>query len=174
MKQQIMKTALAALDAKLSSPLTLLIGGGAAMLLAHQIPLSTMDIDGLPTQSGIDPGELDRFVKEVAKELKINAHWLNSYFNTFTYTIPRDYKTRIVGVFKGKHLLVNALGKEDLLIMKCFSGREKDIGHARALILKNVDIDFVDNYIQGLADKNFPGASEALDFLDDVKEQVGI
>jgi len=162
-----------ALDEKLKVPAKIIIGGGAAMILAHDIPLSTMDIDGLLVSSAIEPAELDPLVKKVAQELKINPHWFNSYFGTFTYTIPADYEKRLIDVFGGKNLKVSAFGIEDLLIMKCFSGREKDIGHARALALKCKNLKFVDDHIQGLADKGLPGSKEALDFFDDVRDRIG-
>lgn len=126
--------ALEALDRELNGKSEILIGGGAAMLLAHHVPLTTMDIDGVLLKSALTPAELDPLVKKVGHDLRISAHWFNDYINTFTYTIPKDFRSRLVAVYKGKKLTVVALGKEELLIMKCFSGREKDIGHARALI----------------------------------------
>ena len=168
-----MLKAFGALDERLKKPAEILIGGGAAMILAHQIPLSTMDVDGLLVNSEVTPADIDPLVKKVAQELKINPHWFNSYFNTFTYTIPADYETRLISVYKGKNLKVSAFGVEDLLIMKCFAGREKDIGHARALAAKCSNLNFVDDHIHGLSGKGVPGAKEALDFLDDIRDQIG-
>lgn len=168
-----MLKAFSVLDKKLASPAKILIGGGAAMLLAHNVPLSTMDIDGLLTETAMTPAELDPLIKEVAKELKINPHWFNSYFNTFTYTIPSDYEERLKKVYKGKFLKVYAFGLEDLLIMKCFSGREKDVGHAKALIRNGADISVAEGHIQKLFEKKVPRADSALDFLDELKDQTG-
>lgn len=173
MDKETMLRAFKALDSRLKRPAEILIGGGAAMLLAHNVPLSTMDIDGLLNHTEVTPAELDPLVKKVAHELKINPHWFNSYFGTFTFVIPRDYEKRLVPVYKGRNLKVMAFGLEDLLIMKCFSGREKDIGHAKALIKSGADLAYVDGHIQALADKGVPKASEALDFLDDIRDQLG-
>jgi hypothetical protein len=63
---------------------------------------------------------------------------------------------------------VMALGVEDLLIMKCFAGREKDIGHARALLKKGPDLALVDGRIHQLIEKGIQGAREAGDFFDDL------
>lgn len=167
-----MLKAFEALDGHLRQPAQIVIGGGAAMILAHGIALSTMDVDGLLVNSELTPAEIDPHVKKVAQDLKINPHWFNSYFSTFTYTIPSDYEKRLVTVYKGKNLKVLAFGVEDLLIMKCFSGREKDIGHARALMAKCGSLNSVDDHIQKLADKGIPGASEALDFFDDIRDQM--
>jgi hypothetical protein len=169
MEKNIMIRALEALDGVLKDKAHIIIGGGAAMLLAHGVPLSTMDIDGLLVKSAITPAQLDPLVKKVGRELKIGAHWYNDYINTFTYTIPKDFRDRLVVVYKGKMLTVEAFGKEDLLIMKCFSGREKDIGHARALLKKGADIELVESHIKKLKEKGLPGAGEALNFLEEVR-----
>jgi len=63
---------------------------------------------------------------------------------------------------------VMALGVEDLLVMKCFAGRDKDVGHARALLRKGPDLAIVDSRIQQLIEKGIKGAREAGDFLDDL------
>lgn len=166
-KEEILK-AFGALDAKLEKPLILLIGGGSAMLLAHNVSLSTHDVDGLPLNSSITPAELDKLVKVVASELSINGQWYNDYFNTFTYALPPDFKDRLVDVFKGKNLLVKALGAPDLLIMKCFAGREKDIGHARALLKRGADYKLVERHIEKLMQKGLPGSRAAFEFLEDL------
>ncbi|MFH1874863.1 MAG: DUF6036 family nucleotidyltransferase [Pseudomonadota bacterium] len=173
MEKQIMIKALQALDKRLKEPVQILVGGGAAMLLAHGVSLTTMDIDGLLINTQVTPAELDALVKKVAQDLGINPQWFNTYFSTFTYTIPGDYKDRLKKIFSGKKLSVLAFGLEDLLIMKCFSGREKDIGHARVLVKKGADLELVENHIQKLLEKGLPNAQEALDFLDDIREQVG-
>ena len=170
----MMLRAFGSLDKRLKTPVEILIGGGAAMLLAHKVPLSTMDIDGLLVHCEVSPAELDPLIKKVAQELKINPHWFNSYFGTFTFVIPKDYEKRLIPVYKGMNLKVMAFGLEDLLIMKCFSGREKDIGHVKALIKGGADLNLVEGHVQTLADKGVPKASEALDFLDDIRDQLGV
>lgn len=174
MNKEIMLKAFERLDQYLTEPSEILIGGGAAMLLAYDVPLSTMDIDGLLVQGKITPAELDPLIKKVGKDIGINPHWFNSYFDSYTFTVPADYKKRLKLLYEGKNLKVSALGLEDLLIMKCFAGREKDIGHAKAIIKKGVNLEFVDEHIQSLAEKGLPGAAKALDFLDDIKDQLGV
>lgn len=173
MKKNIMLKAFEALDAKLTESVVMLIGGGAAMLLAHDIALTTMDVDGLPLQSKLSPAELDPLIKEVAQELGISGHWYNDYFNTFTHTLPSDFRDRLKTVFQGNHLTVSALSLEDLLIMKCFAGREKDIGHARVLIKRGANLDIVEKRIDELIDKGLPDALKASDFLADLINQMG-
>ncbi len=177
MKSDLMKQALSTLDQKLcrakSSKLKLLIGGGSALALAHDIPLHTADIDGVPFKSDMDLSVLDKLVKETGLELKISLDWLNPYFGTFLMSLPSDYGDRLIQVYKGKYLEAYALGLNDLLIMKCFAGREKDIPHSKALIKKGADIDFTQDHIESLIAKKIPGAESALNFLLEVEDQIG-
>jgi hypothetical protein len=65
---------------------------------------------------------------------------------------------------------VQALGADDILLMKCFAHRKKDIPHARALVRKGADSNRVALRIEELALKKLPGTREALDFLDEILE----
>lgn len=169
-----MEAALKGLEAELKTPLKLLIGGGAAFVLAHRIPLTTNDIDGIPYQTTLTAAQLDPAVKRVASKLNIPADWLNTYFATFTYSLPKDYGGRLVPVYRGKKLTALALAKEDLLIMKCFAGREKDIPHARALLKKGLDTSLVSGHLHQCLQEGLPNAQAALDFFYDLCEQLGI
>ncbi len=176
-KLDLMKKALARLDQKLNAAqikdVKLLIGGGGAFGLAYQVPLHTADIDGVPFQSKITQAQLDPFVKESGRELEISPDWLNPYFETFLGSLPSDYGSRLVEVFRGKSLVVFALGLEDLLVMKCFAGREKDMPHAKILLRKGANINFVEAHLRSLLQKSYPGAQNALDFLLEAEDQVG-
>lgn len=148
----------------------LIIGGGGAMILAHHFPLATIDLDAIP--KGIELSELDRYVKKVAEELQMPPDWLNPYYASFSHTLPSDYGQRLISVFSGKVLKALALGKEEMLIMKCFAHRQKDVGHAKALIKQNANVKTVEAHIESLKKKGIPGAQEALDFLDDLLDQI--
>lgn len=160
-----MRLALAALDRILPRRLQLLVGGGGAMLLAHGFPLATADIDAVP--KGMSSDELSPYVEAVAREMELPGDWLNPWFSSYTYVLPDDYSQRLIEVFLGKNLTALALGKEDLLIMKCFAHRRKDVPHARALIRGGAKTEFVYECIERLAKRHLPGTSEALDFLDE-------
>ncbi|MCC7442771.1 MAG: hypothetical protein IT285_14140 [Bdellovibrionales bacterium] len=128
-----MRKALGALDARLTVDVSLLVGGGGAMVLAHCFKLSTMDIDAVP--KGISLVDLDVHVKAVATELRLPPDWLNPYYGSFTHTLPADFESRVVEVFRGKRLTARALGgwvgrrqaERDLRRFGCRSrGRTKD------------------------------------------------
>lgn len=169
-----MLSAFKSLDSKLKTRAKLLLGGGGAMVLAYGFPVATMDLDAVFFKSPITEADVHKEIQDVAEELSLPKDWLNPYFGTFLYTLPKDYDSRLKIVYKGKRLTVFALGSEDLLIQKCFAGREKDIGHARALIKKGVNIEFVIHHIRELIDLSIPQAQEASDFLDDLLDELEV
>ena len=169
--KDIMTSALNALNIKigerLNKKITLIMGGGGAMILAHRFPLGTTDIDAIP-KAGITHDELDPMVKEIAVALSLPPDWLNPYFSNFVTNLPSDYQVRLISVFDEKFLQVQALGKEDMLIMKCFAHRKKDIGHARALFKLGANIDFVQTQLEKLNHQKIPEAAAALKFLEEI------
>ncbi|MCM2278647.1 MAG: hypothetical protein NDJ89_11290 [Oligoflexia bacterium] len=126
-----MKKALSRLDQLLTQPVTLIVGGGGAMILAHEFPLATSDLDAVP--KGMDIHALDPLVKQIAKEQGLPPDWLNPYFSTYAHTLPTDYQERLIEVFSGDALKALALGKKDLLSMKCFADFQKGFEHGRSL-----------------------------------------
>jgi hypothetical protein len=162
-----LRGAFEALDARLDRPLTLVIGGGTAMLLAHGVAVRTTDVDAYPASGGMD--WLTPHVHAVAAALGLAPDWLNPHFETFAHVLPRDYAARLVPVFTGASLRAVALGAEDLLVMKCFAGREKDVGHARALLARLKQPEVVERRIEELMDRGVAGALDAADFLDDLR-----
>jgi hypothetical protein len=163
-----------AIDARLSVDAHLVVGGGAAMSLAYGHPLATEDVDAFAARGGLSMAELDGAAREVAAKMGLAPDWLNAHFVTFTHVLPSDYGTRLREVFHGAHLVVSALGPEDLLVMKCFSGRDKDRGHARKLLNLVTDLDIVSAHLDALIEKRVPGARRAADWFDDLRDEVGV
>ncbi len=155
------------LDAALPAPVTLIVGGGTALMLAYRVPVRTTDVDAYP-RSG-SPDDLESYVKAVARREQLPADWINPHFATFAHVLPKDYGSRLRSVFSGERLNVEALGPEDLLVMKCFAGRAKDVGHARALLKLKPNLQIVEARLQELIDRHVPGAEDAADFLDDLE-----
>lgn len=168
LNKEIMLKALMALEKKLPKKLNLIVGGGGALLLTDIFPLTTTDIDAIPQGMSLD--EVGTLVKEVALELSIPGDWLNPWFSSFTHVLPDDFRDRLVSVYKGPSLTVDALGCDDILIMKCYAHREKDVSHARALIRKGANIDSVADRILYLKKKKIPQSDAALNFLEEIIE----
>ncbi|HEY6098223.1 MAG TPA: DUF6036 family nucleotidyltransferase, partial [Anaeromyxobacter sp.] len=163
-----LRGAFQAVDRLLDRPITLIVGGGTAMMLAYNLPVRTMDVDAYPREAPLD--EILPAIRAVAKELGLPPDWINPHFETFAYVLPPDYGSRLRPVFEGERLRALALGVEDLLVMKCFAGREKDVSHARALLKRDPDLGLVERRLQELADRGISGAQDALDFFDDLTE----
>jgi hypothetical protein len=164
----ILDRAFRALDARLPRRLTLVVGGGTAMRLAYGLPVRTTDVVAYPISGSLD--DLAEEIRAVARELGLASDWLNPHFETFAHVLPEDYGSRLRPIFAGIRLQVKALGVEDLLVMKCFAGREKDVGHARALLRRKPDLALVDRRIEALIEKGVSGAADAADFLDDLRD----
>jgi hypothetical protein len=165
--------AFAEIDARLDGDTHLVVGGGAAMSLAYGHPLTTEDVDAFAARGGLSMAQLDTAAREVAAKLDLAPDWLNAHFVTFTHVLPSDYGARLREAFRGAHLVVSALGPEDLLVMKCFSGRDKDRGHARRLLDVVMDLDVVSAHLDALIEKRVPGAQRAADWFDDLCDEVG-
>lgn len=167
-----MRNALKALDKHLTKHTQLLVGGGAAMALAYNLPLATADVDGLVFRSEITQAELTPLVHKVSDEQHLPKDWLNGHFNTFLYALPQDYSARLRSVYEGRHLKVFAVGREDMVILKCMAGRDKDFPHARALMKQGLDRRIVEDHLQLLIDRGIPKAEQAMAFFDELCDQV--
>jgi len=169
-----MLDALRRLDSEMDTSARLIVGGGAAMVLAYDHPLATQDVDAFAARGGLRMADLDRMAKRVAAEIHIAPDWLNSHFETFTGVLPDDYAERLRNVYQGEHLQVDALGPEDLLVMKCFAGRDKDRPHARRLLRIARDLRIVDQHLSALVDRRYPKADQAADYFDDLRDDEGV
>lgn len=158
------------LDSLLKKPVKLILGGGTAMIMGHQFPLSTSDVDAVSKNSSLL--EIENEIKQVGAELNLPADWLNPHFSSFMFVLPHDFETRLINVFDKKFLSVFSLGSEDMILMKCFAHRAKDIGHTKFLLKKNANLKIVENQIELLKQKKIVGAKEAFDFLDGILEEI--
>jgi hypothetical protein len=163
---EALRAAFEELDRTLDRPVSLVVGGGTAMMLAHGVPVRTTDVDAYPRDAPFE--EIQPAIRAVARRLGLRPDWVNPHFETFAHVLPADYGARLRPLFRGKRLAVEALGVEDLLVMKCFAGREKDVGHARALLRRGPDLGLVERRLHELAERRVKGAREALDFFDDL------
>lgn len=107
-----------------------------------------------------------------SRDLNLPGDWLNPYFSTFSHVLPLDYKTRLIRVFNSPTLVMDALGQTDLLVMKCFAHRSKDISHAKALIQGGADLKIVEARIEALKSRRIPGCRQAFEFLDEIIEMT--
>ncbi len=145
----------------------LVVGGGASMLLAHGFPGKTTDVDAIPTNAKFE--DIKILAEKIAQALNIDHDWLNPHFQTYTIYLPPDAMTRVQRVYSGKNLVVDALGAEDILIMKLMAGRSKDRSHIKHLLKMNPDLSIVEERLHELKEKNIYAklAVQALDLLEE-------
>jgi hypothetical protein len=147
----------------------LVVGGGTSMLLAHGFPGKTNDVAAAPI-SATNFEDLKVLAEKVAKILKLDHDWLNPYFQAYTIYLPADAKNRYARIYDGKNLIVEALGAEDVLIMKLMAGRAKDHAHIRHLLKMELTLKIVEQRLEELK-KLYPKESQkALDLLDEYQE----
>lgn len=144
----------------------LIIGGGSAVICSYGFLLGTADVDAIIKKAELS--EVDKSIKSLPQK------WLNTWFSSFTHYLPADYEKRLNILFKGEKILAKTFGKEDLLILKCFSHRAKDVSHVKILIKKQADIKLVENHIKKLIKKNLPKAKKALNFLYDILDEMDL
>ena len=173
MDKDAMLRAFEVLDARAPGSTHLIVGGGAAMILAYDHRLATDDVDAFAAKGSMRLADLDGAAKEVARAIDAQPDWLNAHFESYTGVLPQGYSERLRRVFEGKSLTVDALGPEDLLIMKCFAGRDKDRPHARRLLVLAENLDLVDAHLSLLIERRYPGAQRAADVFDDLREEAG-
>ncbi len=167
-KNRVFK-ALKRLDELAPHSFEMIIGGGVAMLCAYDSPLHTWDVDAILKHITLD--KIKKSVLQVAKELNLPADWLNSWFSSFTHNLPSDFSKRLQLLFKGKKITAYALGKEDLLILKCCAHRPKDKGHARILIRKKANHHFVMKHLEQLLKKKLLPDTKPIEFLEDLLDE---
>jgi len=169
----MLRSAFEALDRHAPSATHLVIGGGAAMVAAYDYRPSTRDVvDATSVGGGLGLADLDAAAKRVARELDLEPDWLNPYFEVYTSVLPPDYGTRLVRVYEGERLRVDALGPEDLLLVKCFAGRDRDRPHLRKLLRLAKDLAVVERRLTELGERGVMGASRAADVFDDLRDEM--
>ena len=167
-KNRVFK-ALKRLDELVPHAFDMIIGGGVAMLCAYDSPLHTWDVDAILKHITLD--QIKKPVEQVSKELNLPIDWLNSWFSSFTHNLPPDFQNRLKLIFHGKKITAYALGKEDILILKCCAHRTKDIGHARILIRKKANHHFVMKHLEQLLKKKILPDSKPIEFLEDLLDE---
>lgn len=154
-----------------SKKVTLLVGGAGALVGCYNYKEKTTDVDALPLGSSLD--EISVELKQIADDFQLPADWLNPHFSTFTLYLPSDYKKRCRRFFEAPALAVDALGPEDLMIMKLMAGRTKDQSHIRFLMKqKPLDLSVVENRLNELVALFPREAKKALDLFDDIQEDM--
>ena len=104
---------------------TLIVCGGAALLVMNVIHRRTRDIDVIAPE--LDP-TLKTIAKHIGNEFDLSENWLNNGPASLMSDLSSGWQERCHTIFKGKALELRSLGREDLLASKLFAfcDREDD------------------------------------------------
>ena len=148
----------------------LLVGGAGALVGVYNYRDSTSDVDAIALGASLD--DFARELSEVGAKFSLPPDWMNPHFSTFTIYLPKDYKKRCLRFFESSSLTADALGPEDLMIMKLMAGRTKDQSHLRFLMKEGpVDLTIVENRLTELKALFPKEAEDALNLFDDLQDE---
>ncbi len=168
-----LRTALRALDEHLNWPSQarlVLIGGAAAILTGLLRSRVTVDCDVVHHEPKAAWAAVADAARSVARELLLPPDWLNAETETIAHRLPDGWRERTLTVHRSDRIEVVAIGRQDLIAMKCIAGRPADIEDLRRLAVTAGEAAFVRDYLRKLADRH-PArerehVTDALDLLD--------
>jgi hypothetical protein len=123
--------ALAALGRRVRQPVSIVLGGSAALILGEELRRPTDDGDVVTSDPGL--GDLQRVIRDVADSEGLPTGWLNGSIQSYTYVLPNDYQSRLVSLPPFNRLQVRLLGRRDVILMKVYGMRPRDVEDLRAI-----------------------------------------
>ena len=129
-------------------PIELLLVGGAAGLMTGLLPAerTTADCDVMRYLPQDAVAALELASRTVAEELGLNPRWLNADVE-HVGVLPDGWAGRRQRVGQFGELYVYAVGREDLIAMKFYAGRDQDLDDLDALVVTERDATFVRCYL---------------------------
>ncbi len=132
--------AFAALGALLHSSTQILIGGAGALVLRGELTRATTDCGVLRSQP--DMGRLQNDIRAVADRCGLVPGWLNGSAQTYADILPPDYESRLHSLPPFGRLQVMVLHRQDVLVMKLFAGRPRDLADIAVLTPTPTELEF--------------------------------
>lgn len=132
----------------------LLVGGAAAMITGLLPPSrTTIDCDVMVYLPSDMMARVERVAEKIAGDLDLAPNWLNSDVQIRLDALPEGWNQRkiLVGIYT--RLRVSAASRPDLIAMKVLAGRDQDIEDLQAMRVRRDDVDFVNTYLDKLAEK---------------------
>lgn len=121
-----LKEILTELDQELtaaSEQRTLVVCGGGALLAVDVISRTTRDIDVITPE--LDP-VLQKIAAEVGKRHGLEPGWLNNGPASLARDLQQGWRERTTLIYRGRSLVMESLGRRDLLATKLFAFCDRD------------------------------------------------
>lgn len=149
-------------------PVSIVLGGSAALILGEELRRPTDDGDVVMSEPGL--GELQALIRDVADSEGLPVGWLNGSIQSYTYILPKDFKDRLVPLPPFGRVRVSLLGRRDVILMKVYAMRARDVEDLHAIRPTVDDLAFVRKLIPSIGDKEPEKARDMLAFLDEWSE----
>jgi len=167
--KQELDGALAALGARVRNRTEILIGGAGALILTGELPRATSDCDVLFSKP--DMGQLQEDIRAVAEQKNITSGWLNGSVQSYLDVLPPDFRTRLRTLPSQGKLQISVLHRRDVLVMKFFAGRLRDLKDIEALRPTVEELQFVRNEIPRLSRIDTERAKRIEQLLDQRRDE---
>lgn len=129
-----LRAALHAFARTLREPVELVLGGSAALVLAGELHRQTADSDVV--QSVPDLGQLQEQIRATETSEHLPPGWLNGSIQSYVHVLPPDFRTRCVALppfVAPKRLRVLLVSRRDVIVMKVYAQRARDLDDLEAL-----------------------------------------
>ena len=165
MSRDTLWRALATLGRRARQPVSLVLGGSAALILSEELRRPTDDGDVVTSEPEI--ADLQVLIRSVADGEGLPAGWLNGSIQSYTHVLPKDYKSRLVSLPPFDRLRVRLLGRSDVILMKVYGMRARDIDDLRAIGPTSDELAFVRAQLQSILAKEPEKAEDMRALLDE-------
>lgn len=151
----------------LAFPASLTLGGSSALLLTGALDRLTDDLDVL--DSSVEFPRLLEAIRRVEVVEHAPPGWLNPSIQTYRDALPPGYRARLVAVPRMERLDVSLLSRPDVLAMKLYAGRPRDMQDILAVRPSAADLDFMQADIARVAVEEPDRATAMLGRIADVR-----
>ncbi len=165
MTRESLWAGLAALGRRARRPVSLVLGGSAALILGDELRRLTDDGDVVASEPEL--GDLQILIRDVAEREGLPAGWLNGSIQSYTYILPADYRDRLVSLAPLGHLRVRLLHRRDVILMKVYGMRPRDVDDLRAIHPTIEELRFVRAQLETIGAKEPEKERDMSAFLDE-------
>ena len=162
--EDALRAALLALGRRRATRTELIIGGAGALILTGELVRATSDCDVL--FSTPDMGQLQDDIRAIAEQLGISSGWLNGSVQSYLEILPPDFRARLRSVSTTGSLRVAVLDRRDIIVMKLYAGRPRDLTDVAALKPTPDELQFARSQIPRLNSIDAARATRMAQFLD--------
>jgi hypothetical protein len=159
--------ALTRLGSTLREPASLTLGGSAALLLTGM--LDRLTDDGDVVESSVDFGRLLDAVRAVEVAEQTPSGWLNTSIQAYTHVLPDDFRTRLVRLPPLQRLDVSVLSRSDVILMKVYAHRPRDLQDLLAVTPSPEELAFVEQSLPRIGAREPEAVTEMQRTLTDLR-----